>query len=107
LLKLYLNEITDRYIQENFVRLLEFARVQAVLNGEFKFIELSVPAAATNRRIRHGLGFRPKDVIFLSATNGVIPVWNYDSFDKEFIDFTTSGATDIRAFIGTYREPVQ
>lgn len=107
MLKLYVTQIEDQFVQENFKRIQQFTRDEPLVNGNFKFFKITVPGAFTGRRFKHNLGFVPQDVLFLSATNGVIPVWKYDKFDVDFIEFDTSGATVIRAFIGKYLEPQQ
>lgn len=107
MLKLYTTQIEDQYVQENFKRIQQFTRDEPTLNGNFKFFEIVVPSAVTGKKFKHNLGFTPRDVIFLSATNNVLPVWKYDNFDGEYIEFDTSGATTIRVFIGKYLEPRQ
>jgi hypothetical protein len=106
-ISLLIAEIADRYVQENFNRLKNFFQNQPFLKGQWRFIEIDLDNGVTNFKYKHNLGFIPKDVILTSITPSVSVVWNYDSFDREFIDFTTSGACVIRAFIGSYIEGSQ
>lgn len=101
---LLIHEIEDAYIQENFVRLNSFFIKQPFLKGQFKHFTIDFPATVTNLRFPHKLGFQPKDVIqtFLTGTGSL--TWNYNLFDANFLDITTSGPCKVRAIIGAYEE---
>lgn len=101
---LILRDIEDPNARENFSRLKKFLEGKTFLKGTFKFFEIEVPAAVTNRRFKHNLGFLPKDVIVTSQIGAGAVTVNYSLFDMDFIDFTTTGAVTFRCFIGTYRE---
>jgi hypothetical protein len=98
---LLLKEIPDLYVRENFKRLKDFFRQESPLLG-FKHFELVFDAAVTNYKLRHGLGFVPKDVIQTSLTGAGVVTWNYSSFDKDSADLTVSGPCTVRFFLGTY-----
>lgn len=103
-LQLFKNEIKDTFTRENFRKIDEVFKQEPILNGAFKFFQIVLPASVNNLNYNHHLGFLPRDVIELSVSNGQAVIWNYDSFTDTFIQFTTTGACTIRAFIGTYRE---
>lgn len=97
-------DIEDTYIRENFKRLSLFLQKDALLKGSWSFFTFEFDGAVTNDRVRHGLGFKPLDVIQTSITGPGSITFNYDLFDKESIDVTTTGACVVRAFIGAYKE---
>lgn len=101
---LFLEEISDTYIQQNFVRLLAFFTKQRLLGAEFKHFEISFKGAVTNSKFKHNLGFVPRDVIQTSSIGAGVLTWNYDKFDANFLDITTTGAVRVRAFVGSYQE---
>lgn len=103
-LTLLLKEITDQYIQENFLRITDFFKKQKMLQAEFTHFELVFSSAVTNFKFRHNLGFQPKDVIQTSSIGAGVLTWNYDKFDAQFLDITTTGAVKVRAFVGSYQE---
>jgi hypothetical protein len=105
MIKFLLREISDTYIRKNFELLRDFfANEAALLRGQFKFIEITVPSAQANYKVAHSLGFQPKDVLVTSLTGAGAVTWNYSLFDRDNLDLTTTGACVIRAFIGAYEE---
>ena len=69
----------DGKLQENFVRLNEFAQEEALLKGNFKFFELDLSEASYPATIttKHYLGFLPKDVILTSSIGAGSATFNY------------------------------
>lgn len=109
LLDLFQTEIPDRFIRENFARIMRFARDDVFSKGKFQFFEYTVNPTGTFPKtlaIMHGLNFQPKDVITLSVASPdtATLVWNYDKFSMTHINFTISGGCTIRAFLGRYGE---
>lgn len=104
--KLYISQLEDPYLQQNFNTLGEQFGIIPFLKGEWKFLEFTVKASGSNQKIEHKLGFQPKDVLLLSVVNGSI-TFNYGSFSKDFLDVnatvTTSPMT-VRVFVGRYTE---
>lgn len=96
-------QIKDPYTQDNFKTLEDYINQHPLFKGLFSFYEIAIPMGA-NFKFRHRLKFVPKDVIFLSCTNGATVTFNYDSFDNEFIDVTASALTRARFFLGRYEE---
>lgn len=107
MIKFFLKDIEDDYVRENFRQLAEYLQNDVLRRGEWKFFELTFAAGVTNYRHRHGLGFKPKDVILTAVSNSEAAIFNYDEFSSEFLDITTSGACSIRFFAGSYRENMQ
>jgi hypothetical protein len=111
MLNLYIREIEDYFLRENFRKTKDFIGLQPILNGDFRFIEIQITGNKTNFKYAHNLSFTPKDVIqtyaVFSGGAGAV-VWNYSRFDGTFLDLTTSGmgSTDtctVRALIGRFQ----
>jgi len=97
-------DIDDEYVRENFTRLNDFFLNDALLRAGWKFFTLTFTGAVTNNKVRHGLGFKPLDVIQTSITGAGALTFNYALFDDINIDVTTTGACVVRCFIGAYKE---
>lgn len=95
-------QIDDQYVQENFKRLGDFGRDDSIIRSNFKFLEIAVPATATNFRPPHHLSFRPLDVILLSNSTNATVVFNYNLFDDQYLDINSSGPTTLRLLLGRY-----
>lgn len=105
MIKLFVNEIEDGIIRDNFRRLQkELTETQIILKGQWRFVELTFEAAVTNFKYPHKLNFVPKDVIQTATSGAMAVIWNYDLFDRTNIDITTSEGGTVRAFIGSYAE---
>ncbi len=102
-LSLTLRLIENEYIRENFRKILEFFRNEPGLFG-FRLVTITETGAVTNKKIPHGLGFLPQDVIQTQKTGAGDITWNHDSFDAQYLDITTTGACQVRALVGTYQE---
>lgn len=99
-----LKDIKDEYVRESFKRLQDFFEGFPFFKGNFKFFEFTFTSAVTNQNIAHGLKFVPTDIIQTSTKGAGTITWVYDSFDRENLVATTTGACVIRAFVGAYRE---
>lgn len=95
-------EIEDQYARENFYRLQKFFDAENFLKGDWEFFEIAIPAAATNYRFKHNLGFMPKDVLVTSSIGAGVAQFNYSLFDKDFLDITTTGPVTVRAYVGRF-----
>lgn len=102
--RLFVNEIEDPYVKENFERLTRFVNDQSFLRGEWQFFEITFTGAVTNYKHKHNLGFVPKDILQTSKTGAGAITFNYTSFDSTNIDITTTGACVVRFFVGSYRD---
>jgi hypothetical protein len=103
-MNLFLAEIKDKWVRDNFRKLLDWIRGTPILKGEFRFLEITFTAAVTARDYKHNLPFTPTDVILLATSGGATVTFHYDSFTPTYINLTTSAATTIRCFIGRYEE---
>jgi hypothetical protein len=100
--KLDLSNIKDEYVRENFRLLQEYVDENAFLDG-FRHMDFLISGAVTNQKIRHGLGFVPKDIIRTQITGPGVLTFNYDLFDDEFLDVSSNGDCRVRALVGTYK----
>lgn len=98
-----IEDVDDPQARENFRRIDSFFREDTNLKG-FQHFEIVLEAAVTNKKYPHNLGFTPKDVIVTSLIGAGAITWNYELFDSENLDLTTTGAVTIRAYIGTHVE---
>lgn len=102
--KLFLEELSDKYLIENFKRIRDTLLESKITNGDFRFFEIAIPGAVTEFKYRHSLTFLPKDVIQTSLIGTGTLTWNYAKFDGTHINLSTDGPCTVRAFIGTYKE---
>ena len=96
-----IKSISDLPTRENFKSLDEYYRDNNHLVG-FKFVEYTFTEAKSNVKIAHNLGYNPKDLILLSNRGPGVLTINYDNFDANYVDISSSGPTSFRAFVGTY-----
>ena len=104
MIQLLVKQVDDEIVQENFKRIQDFFNIQYLMDS-FKFYEFSVPGARVHYKFKHNMTSIPKDVIILSVIGGDV-TFNYSLFDRDYIDITTSAASTIRCFIGTYKGTV-
>lgn len=90
-------------IQEAFKSVKRYLDGDILRRGNWTFFEIPVNTAGM-LQYKHHLGFKPRDVILLSVSQGVTVTWLYDSFTEEHLVLTASGACTIRAYIGAHRE---
>lgn len=98
-LSLLIQEIADKYVQDNFQRLLNYIRNENALEG-FRLVTVTFKGAET-RLVPHKLGFQPSDAILLSKQGNGSVTFNFDSFSGENISVTSTGAATIRVLVGT------
>lgn len=103
-LELKLQELQDQVARENFFRIKKFVDQKLFLRGEWVFFEIAVAAAVTNFKFKHGLGFVPTDVLQTSSIGAGVLTWNYDKFDRQFLDITTTGPATVRVFVGRFEK---
>jgi hypothetical protein len=105
--KLYVSQIEDPYIQENFKGIGDLFKGNPFLKGEWRFMTFTIATSGTGLQVAHNLPFIPADIILTSVIGGSI-TFNYSSFDVKFIniDATVSGATPmaVRVLVGKYSE---
>ncbi len=115
-LDLFINEMVDEYIRENFEKIADHFNDTLIMSGfEGKHFELEFTGAVTNYRTGHGLIRVPKDawLTYMSPDSDVTLTFNYDEFDDTYIDITIADPTvvlsadnpcTVRFFAGTWRE---
>ncbi len=101
--KFFDTEVVDKYIRDNFRRLRQFLLEESPFLG-FKFFEITVIAAVTDKDFAHGLGFVPTDAFVTFASDDATITLKYDDFTRENIRFSTSAACTFRVFVGSYQE---
>lgn len=99
---LFKKEIADTFVQENFKRINDYFRAEAITRAGFEFLEIVLPAAVTNFRFPHSLGYQPKDVVLMHNLDNAVVTFNYRLFDKTMLDITSAGATTLRILVGRY-----
>jgi len=100
---LFLNDIGEEEIQENFVRINDYVRAEPILRSQFYHFELDIPGVVTAGKFKHNLGFPPKDLIQTSLIGSGSIAWDYSRFDKDFLEYTTTGPCKVRFFVGSYK----
>lgn len=104
MIELILKDIDDQYVRENFDRISKEFKGDSIRKAGWKFFEVDFTAGATNFRLKHNLGYRPKDFIATGVTASEAVIFNVDLCDKNYIDMTVSGACTVRFFAGAYGE---
>lgn len=94
-------EIDGIYERRNFEELRDYFENQNQLL-DFIHLEVNFSAAVTNSRIKHTLGYIPKDIIVTKIVGTGRLTWNYSKFSNEELDVTTDGPVRIRFYVGTY-----
>jgi hypothetical protein len=104
MLDVYVDSIEDINVREAFRELLDALQQSPFLKGKWTFKEVTVGASVANKRVPHNLGFKPKDAVVISKSGTADVFFNFDEFDETYVDFTTSDATTVRFWVGTYNE---
>lgn len=104
MIDLNLDLIDDPVVRENFLKVQQFIKEWPFTKGTWRFYDVSFVGAVTNFKYPHNLGFIPKDVVQTFKSGAGTVTYNYDSFDATNIDITTTGAAQIRFFLGRYAE---
>ncbi len=94
-------EISDIYIRKNFQSLEDYFQSENQLSG-FKFFELSFANSEANRKVSHGLGFIPQDILCTKIVGPGTVTFNRNSFTNTQLDVSSSGEAIIRFYVGSY-----
>jgi hypothetical protein len=94
--------IQDVNIRESLQWIYEYLSDISLLRGQFQHFEITFPAAKTDEKIPHKLGFVPTDVILTSVKGAGTPTFTYGDFDKTYLVISTSDECVIRFFAGRY-----
>jgi len=100
---LFRKEIEDEFSQENFKRLGDWSEKEAILRCDFQFRVIDIKSSGSNQKFAHLLNFVPLDVIIMHNSNNAVITLNYSKFDDTFLDFNSSGPTQLRCLIGRYK----
>lgn len=92
-------DVADPVIRRNFENLKTYFTRQNQL-VDFEFQEVTFSGAEPNRRIRHALGYAPRDVLVSRLTGTGTVTFNYSEFDDEFVDLSASGPCQVRFYMG-------
>lgn len=92
----------DPAAQQNFDRIQTYLESQLMLRFEGDLFRVVVGSAVVDFAFPHNLGFLPEDLWFTSIKNGVTASFNYDLTTKDYLYLTTSGATTLRFFAGSF-----
>lgn len=102
MLQLILKDIADKFSKENFFRLERFIRDQHILEGQWQFYTIDIPAAYNAFGAAHKLSFVPRDVILLSAIGDQNFYFRNVDFDAQNIYVKTSGPVVLRFLAGSF-----
>ena len=99
MMNLPLSRVADESTKAS-LRLIQDAYNESEINlAGFKLFTITTKGAVTSMQMIHALGFIPTDLIVTRISGGTV-TWDYDSFTKTKIQFTTSGAVTIRFLLG-------
>lgn len=96
--KIALDTIEDEKVRKALQTIQDYLVLEPLLASNFAHLEIEVDRAVTSENYRHNLGFTPRDAVITYDSAGT--TLNYDSFDEEFINFTTTGAGTLRVYLG-------
>ncbi len=97
-----LSEITDEKLRKILEDIISGVNSEPFISSQFKFIEINILKAETNYKVRHGLGFLPKDaIVTYKSGSGTYDV-KYDLFTADHIVLSTTGPVSLRMFVGRY-----
>jgi len=104
--KIYVSDIEDIRVQQNFKVFGDLFRLIPFLKGDWRFMEFNIGTTGALIPVTHNLPYTPSDIILLSVINGTI-TFDYANFDDTFIYVTATVTTPpmtVRVFVGKYTE---
>ena len=102
--------IVDTFVRRNFERVQELIdRLNARYKADsqfagFEHFDVEFSEAVTNKKLDHGIGEIPLDLVETFKTGAGTITYNYDSFDASTIDVTTTDACRVRFYLGVHKE---
>lgn len=99
--ELFMSQITDQFIRDNFRKVKDFFRVVALFSN-FKRFTFTFAAPMTHQKIPHGLGFLPTDILISSITGKGSVKFNQDLTDTKNFDVTVTGPCVVRLIAGAF-----
>ena len=109
MIEFVLERIADPYVREVVQRIREEFKNQALLRGQWRFVEISFTDDITGFLYPHRMGFRPTDIIQTSKTGTGDITYEYSLFDSTNLNITTDNTDSadpltVRFFVGRYEE---
>jgi hypothetical protein len=104
MISLKLHLIQDRAIRDVLKAVENFLNLQSLLRGEWTYIEFNFETEKTNFKLRHNLGFIPRDFIQTYVSGAGTLFINWHNTDREYIDVSATGPCVVRGFLGSYSE---
>lgn len=98
---LTVKEIGDLYLRQNFQSLSDYFRDQNQLM-DFLHFEVVFTGAEQNRRVTHGLGKIPRDVIKTAIIGSGVVRLERALFDSKYLFLSATGPVTVRFFAGNY-----
>jgi hypothetical protein len=98
---LNIHAIPDGWLRRNFDAILQYFRRENQLEG-FRAYEVIFTEAQENYRVKHGLGFAPKDVLLTRITGVGHVTFHHDETTVTEVVLTASDACEIRFLLGTH-----
>lgn len=105
-IKLYVSQLEDPFLQQNFKNIADLFQKNPFLKGEWRFLELTFTTTGATVKIPHTLDFTPKDAILLSVVGGTA-TFNYNLFDSTYLNVNATVTTSpmiVRVLVGRYTE---
>lgn len=103
MLRLYLRNVTEKWLRDNFDAIQEYLNEKKILQ-DWDFFDISVDTAITVKEIRHSLGSVPMDILQTYKTGSGNVTYLYESFTKDSLYISTDGPCRVRFFAGSYKE---
>ena len=104
MLDVFVDSIEDTNTREVLRDLIDSLRANPFIKARGQLLSTSFIGAVTNFKLAHQLPFKPKHAVLLSKTGTATVTLNYDNFTDAVIDITTSAATEITVYVGTFSE---
>lgn len=105
---LAIKEVVDIFSRDNFKKLQDFFNTSTGLDL-FQPVEFQVNQSLTEYKIKHGLGFVPRDVLVtqLIAGSGVKLTVHHGLSTKDELVVSSSGPLKARLLVGSFRNVVE
>ena len=102
MITLNLNNIKDTDVKQAFEQLVEKLNAKVMLDGEWDYIEYSVPSSSgTIFKLNHRLKFKPTDIIELHRDSTLTALtFDKTKFTPTTVYFTATGSGVIRFLVG-------
>lgn len=99
MMNLPLSTVSDINTRDCLRQVQDSLNLNPTTYGQLKLFNISTTGAVTGQEFFHNLGFIPSDILVTKISSGSIS-FNWASFTKDKIYFTTTAGADIRLLIG-------